>query len=133
MSPIEKKHRRTVVIMGFALIVCLLLSFTLGRYPVPLGELLGILGSKLGLPVDPFWTSQMEAAVWNIRLPRVVLSVLVGACLAAAGGAYQGVFQNPMASPDILGASVLASARHWPFFWALPVLASLWVPLLQAL
>ncbi len=105
MSPIEKKHRRTVVIMGFALIVCLLLSFTLGRYPVPLGELLGILGSKLGLPVDPFWTSQMEAAVWNIRLPRVVLSVLVGACLAAAGGAYQGVFQNPMASPDILGAS----------------------------
>ena len=69
MSPIEKKHRRTVVIMGFALIVCLLLSFTLGRYPVPLGELLGILGSKLGLPIEAFWTAQMETAVWNIRLP----------------------------------------------------------------
>ena len=47
----------------------------------------------------------MEAAVWNIRLPRVVMSVLVGACLASAGASYQGVFQNPMASPDILGAS----------------------------
>lgn len=43
--------------------------------------------------------------MWNIRLPRVLLSVLVGACLAAAGASYQGVFQNPMASPDILGAS----------------------------
>ena len=105
MRSIETKHRRTVFLMGIALVVCILLSFTLGRYPVPIRDLLGILGSKLGLPVTPFWTSQMEAAVWNIRLPRVILSVLVGACLAAAGGAYQGVFQNPMASPDILGAS----------------------------
>ena len=105
MSEIEKKHRRTVLLMGAGLIVCILGSFTLGRYPVSLPELLGVLGHKLGLSVGPFWTSQVEAAVWNIRLPRVILSVLVGACLAAAGGAYQGVFQNPMASPDILGAS----------------------------
>ena len=105
MNEIEKKHRRTVHIMGITLIVCVFASFLLGRYPVPLGELMGILGSKLGLPIEKFWTEQMEAAVWNIRLPRVVLSVLVGACLAAAGASYQGVFQNPMASPDILGAS----------------------------
>ena len=44
-------------------------------------------------------------AVWNIRFPRVILSVLVGASLDAAGASYQGVFQNPMASPDVLGAS----------------------------
>ena len=105
MTEIEKKHRKAVWIMGVALILCILGSFTLGRYPVSLGELLGVLGSKLGLPITPFWSTQVEAAVWNIRLPRVILSVLVGACLAAAGGAYQGVFQNPMASPDILGAS----------------------------
>ena len=105
MNTIEKKHRRTVFLLGVGLIGCILASFTLGRYPVPLGELLGILGSKLGLPVEPFWTEQMESAVWSIRLPRVLMSVLVGACLAAAGAAYQGVFQNPMASPDILGAS----------------------------
>ena len=105
MPDTTKKHRRSVMIMSIALVLCILSSFTLGRYPVSLRELLGVLGHKLGLPITPFWTDSVEAAVWNIRLPRVILSVLVGACLAAAGGAYQGVFQNPMASPDILGAS----------------------------
>ena len=105
MTKIELAHRRTVGIMAACLILCILASFTLGRYPVSPAELLGVLGSKLGLPIAPFWTDQVEAAIWNIRLPRVILSVLVGGCLAAAGGAYQGVFQNPMASPDILGAS----------------------------
>ena len=105
MNKIEKKHRRTLWIMAAGLILCILTSFTLGRYPVSIRELLGVLGVKLGLPVSPFWSASVETAVWNIRLPRVLLSVLVGACLACAGAAYQGVFQNPMASPDILGAS----------------------------
>ena len=105
MTEIEQKHRRIVLIMAIALVLCILGSFTLGRYPVSPAELLGVLGYKLGLPIKAFWTASVEAAVWSIRLPRVILSVLVGACLAAAGGAYQGVFQNPMASPDILGAS----------------------------
>ena len=105
MNKIEKKHRRTLWIMAAGLILCILASFTLGRYPVSVRELLGVLGAKLGLPVSPFWSASVETAVWNIRLPRVLLSVLVGACLACAGAAYQGVFQNPMASPDILGAS----------------------------
>ena len=105
MTRIEQKHRRTVYLMGILLVICVLASFSLGRYPVSPVELLGVLGYKLGLPVTPFWTGQVEAAIWNIRLPRVVLSVLVGCCLAAAGASYQGVFQNPMASPDILGAS----------------------------
>ncbi len=91
--------------MGIFLVICVLGSFGLGRYPVPAAQALGIIASKLGLPIEPFWTDAMEAALWNIRLPRVILSVLVGACLAAAGASYQGVFQNPMASPDILGAS----------------------------
>ena len=99
------RHRKTVALMAILLLLCILCSFLLGQYPVPLRELLGILGSKLGLPIRPYWTDAMEAAVWNIRLPRVLLSVMVGACLAASGASYQGVFQNPMASPDILGAS----------------------------
>lgn len=105
MGEIERKRRRTLWAMAVALLGCILGSFCLGRYPVALPELLGVLGHKLGLPIEPFWTGAVEAAVWNIRLPRILLSVLVGACLSAAGGAYQGVFQNPMASPDILGAS----------------------------
>jgi len=105
MNAIFHKHRQIVAAMALILVICILGSFLMGSYPVPLRELLGIFARKLGLPIRPFWTVQMETAVWNIRLPRVILSVLVGACLAAAGASYQGVFQNPMASPDILGAS----------------------------
>ena len=45
----------------------------------------------------------------NVRLPRIILAVLIGCCLSTAGAAYQGIFRNPMASPDILGASAGAS------------------------
>lgn len=106
---LRTRCRITLALMLVLLILCILFSFTLGRYPVPLKELCGILFHKtaglFGLETQVFWTDQMLAAVWNIRLPRVLLSVLVGASLAAAGASYQGVFQNPMASPDILGAS----------------------------
>lgn len=91
--------------MVLCLALCMLGSFCLGRYPVPIKELGAILAHRAGFDIIPFWTTQMETALWNIRMPRVLLSIVVGACLSAAGAAYQGVFQNPMASPDILGAS----------------------------
>lgn len=104
-----KKYRRIVLGMGIALIGCILTSFLFGHYPIPFKELCGILSHKFlalfGVETSIFWTPQMETAAWNIRLPRVLTSVAVGACLSAAGASYQGVFQNPMASPDILGAS----------------------------
>lgn len=46
-----------------------------------------------------------QAIIWEIRLPRVVLGLLVGAMLATAGGAYQGVFRNPLADPYLLGVA----------------------------
>lgn len=101
----KAKQHRTLLILLTALLVCILVSFSIGQYPVPFDALMGILAKKIGLPVQSFWTDAMETAVWQIRLPRVVLCVLVGISLAAAGSAYQGVFQNPMASPDVLGAS----------------------------
>ncbi|HBR09467.1 MAG TPA: hypothetical protein DD735_11335, partial [Clostridiales bacterium] len=93
-----------IAALAVLLLAVIIASFLLGRYPVPPKELFGILLSKI-FPITQFWTDNMEAAVWNIRLPRIILAGLVGICLCAAGGAYQGVFQNPMASPDILGAS----------------------------
>tara|TARA_B100001079_G_scaffold51108_1_gene41991 strand:- start:5502 stop:6572 length:1071 start_codon:yes stop_codon:yes gene_type:complete len=48
---------------------------------------------------------RQAAIVWEIRLPRVVLGLLVGAMLATAGGAYQGVFRNPLADPYLLGVA----------------------------
>ncbi len=95
-----------VLLLLAGLFICILLSFTLGRYPVPLKELCGILFSKLPfVSITPFWEQAQEIAVWNVRMPRVLIAVLVGAALSAAGACYQGVFQNPMAAPDILGAS----------------------------
>ena len=57
------------------------------------------------VPIEPFWTSQQETLFFQVRLPRIVLALLVGCSLAAAGAAFQGTFQNPLVSPDILGAS----------------------------
>ncbi|MBQ4051397.1 MAG: iron ABC transporter permease [Oscillospiraceae bacterium] len=101
----KKKQRLILQIMLAVLMIGILVSFSVGQYPVPPDAVVGILAKKAGLPIESFWTGAMETAVWNIRLPRVILSIMVGMSLAAAGGAYQGVFQNPMASPDILGAS----------------------------
>ena len=106
---LRRRNNGILIVLAGLLLLTMLLSFTLGRYPVPLRELCGILWHQIAglfhVETEVFWTGQMQAAVWNIRLPRVMLSILVGASLAAAGASYQGVFQNPMASPDILGAS----------------------------
>ncbi len=106
MEP-EKKHlcyTLIVIILAIALFIAIVISFMLGRYPVEPKALFGILFSKI-IPIEPFWTDKMEIVVFNIRLPRILMACLVGCSLSAAGAAYQGVFQNPMASPDILGAS----------------------------
>ncbi len=100
-----KKHRRTLFRLGILLILLVLLSFTVGRYKVPLKELTGILLNGTFGCIEPYWSDVMQTAVMNIRMPRIILSVLVGGALSGAGAAYQGVFQNPMAAPDILGAS----------------------------
>ena len=103
------KGTAVLFLLTALLLFCICLSFCIGRYPVPVKELFGILCHKFsglfGGFSEPFWTPQMEAAVWNIRLPRILTSVMVGMCLSAAGAAFQGIFRNPMAAPDVLGAS----------------------------
>ena len=90
--------------MASALLALFLLSFVMGRYGVPLGQVVRILLSGM-LPLEQTWTGNMAIAVLNVRLPRILLACLVGCGLSAAGTGYQTVFQNPMAAPDILGAS----------------------------
>jgi iron complex transport system permease protein len=82
----------------------LVLAFTVGRYPVSVGELFDVLfarvtGKASGVP------PAVENVVLLVRGPRVAAAVLVGAALAVAGTAFQGLFRNPLVSPDILGAS----------------------------
>ncbi|MTK13780.1 MAG: iron ABC transporter permease [Clostridiaceae bacterium] len=106
MLKIKSPNVYTFKIFGLViiLIVIIITSFQLGKYPISTKDLLAILVSKL-YPVNHFWTDQMEAILFNVRLPRIILACLVGCCLSAAGAAYQGIFQNPMASPEVLGAS----------------------------
>ena len=99
-----KHFRKTAFLLCAALFVLSLISLCLGRYPVPLTEMPRILTSRL-FPVTQTWEPGMEAAVLNIRPPRILLAMLVGASLSLAGASYQGVFRNAMAAPDFLGAS----------------------------
>ncbi|WP_054877280.1 FecCD family ABC transporter permease [Oxobacter pfennigii] len=104
MDKISNKSLAIIFSLIIILIAAIILSFHLGRYPVPPKELMGILLSRI-TPIEVFWTERMETVLFNIRLPRVILACLVGCCISTAGAAYQGIFQNPMSSPDILGAS----------------------------
>src|SRR4029077_8507870 len=82
----------------------LLVAFTVGRYPVTLAELIEVLVSRL-MGRAASVPRAVENVVLLVRGPRVVAAVLVGGALAVAGTAFQGLFRNPLVSPDILGAS----------------------------
>ncbi len=93
-----------LAIAVLVLIAGLLLAFTVGRYPVSLGDLVNVLLAKLSghrADVSP----AVESVILQVRGPRVLAAAMVGAALAVAGTAFQGLFRNPLVSPDILGAS----------------------------
>ena len=105
------------------LIAGLLLAFTVGRYPVSLAELANVLLAKVsgqGTDVSP----AVQSVILQVRGPRVLAAALVGAALAVAGTAFQGLFRNPLVSPDILGASSGAAlGAVTGIFFSLGVLA----------
>lgn len=100
--------RATLPLLVLAVLLVLLLSFAIGRYPVPPMTALGVLAGQV-LPLTRDWSGATEAVVLSIRLPRILAALLVGAALSVAGAAYQGLFRNPMVSPGILGVSHGAS------------------------
>ena len=81
-----------------------IVAFAVGRYPVGLGELFDVLWSR-AIGRSPSVPAATENVILLVRGPRVVAAVLIGAALAVAGAAFQGLFRNPLVSPDILGAS----------------------------
>lgn len=102
--------RVTLSVLGaFAALVALIaIAFSVGRYPVPAGDLVMLLWAKLTGTGHGF-DSTVETVILKIRGPRVVAAILIGAALAAAGAAYQNMFRNPLVSPDILGVSAGAA------------------------
>lgn len=98
--------RRSQLAIGWVIagLAAIAVAATLGLVvgPVDLGA--GSVARELaGMPSD--LTDPEQAILWQIRLPRVVLGLLVGATLALAGASYQGVFRNPLADPYLLGAA----------------------------
>lgn len=100
--------RENLVIAGMAVLVVVLAgaSLLLGRFPISPAEALTMLANQVAPDlVEVTWTNQQASIFFNVRLPRIVLALLIGCCLASAGAAFQGTFQNPLVSPDLLGAS----------------------------
>jgi len=85
------------------LVGTILLSLNVGRFPISplqLGQAI-----RCVFETECRTPSSVETVLWHIRTPRIFVACLVGAALAAAGATYQGMFKNPLVSPDILGVS----------------------------
>jgi len=94
----------TFAIILTILIVLFIFSFVLGRYPISPVKVIQILESHI-VPMTHTWPDVMETVIMNIRFPRILAAMAVGASLALAGASFQGLFRNPLVSPDILGVS----------------------------
>jgi iron complex transport system permease protein len=85
--------------LGVALVLACTVSISVGAFSIPVGDIVGVL-ARHGTG-----HSLADSVLWDIRLPRVALGVVVGASLAAAGALMQGSFANPLAEPGVVGVS----------------------------
>ena len=100
-----KKSALTVnLIFLLLLLTAVLLAVCIGKYPVAPGESIQIIWKRLfGLPCR--LPEMTQNVVIGLRVPRILASVVVGAALSMSGAAYQGIFKNPLVSPELLGVS----------------------------
>lgn len=99
--------RRGIAAAGLAVAALAVLALSVGPGPTGLGDVFAVLGAHLGgAPV----ARTADTIIWDLRLPRIALVILVGAGLGAAGTVTQGLFRNPMAAPGVLGISAGAAA-----------------------
>ncbi len=104
----SKVSAKKKFLIAMALLAVVIVSLCLGRYSCNPADLFGTLYHAAFEPDAP-WDESLSIAIFNIRIPRVLCVVLVGAALSVAGASYQGMFKNPLVSPDLLGASAGAS------------------------
>ena len=103
-----RKHLQhpKVIISLFVILffVIFFASFFIGRYPIKPSQLVLVLLSRV-FNIEPTWSKTVESIILNVRLPRILSSAIIGAALSLSGLSYQGMFKNPMVSPDVLGTS----------------------------
>lgn len=100
----KRERKDYIYIFIILLIISFFISFGIGRYPVSIDQLLKVLSSKI-FPIEKNWPDTIDTIVFQVRLPRIIGGILVGAALSLSGAVYQGMFKNPLVSPDILGVS----------------------------
>ena len=102
----DGRENAVIAVMAVLVVALAGVSLLLGRFPISPAEALAMLANQVAPDlIEPTWTNQQASIFFNVRLPRIVLALLIGCCLASAGAAFQGTFQNPLVSPDLLGAS----------------------------
>jgi iron complex transport system permease protein len=92
------------VLLVIPLIFLFFISFLVGRYPIAPQDVIMALASKLSLNSSTISPS-LDTIIFQIRLPRIIAAMLVGAALSVAGASFQGLFKNPLVSPDKLGVT----------------------------
>ncbi|HZA67816.1 MAG TPA: iron ABC transporter permease [Geminicoccaceae bacterium] len=108
--------------MAIGLLILAGAAAFVGPFPISLADALRAVLNRLSGEIPPS-AATLDTVLFFVRLPRVVAAMLVGGALAAAGAAYQGLFRNPLVSPDILGVSAGAGlGAVLGIFLSLPVL-----------
>ncbi|WP_158783307.1 iron ABC transporter permease [Pantoea sp. BAV 3049] len=95
-----KSWMQWLIAAGIAL-TCVVVSVGVGAFPLTVAQMIGLIFHPGEISQAP----EPGIVFWQIRLPRIAAALLIGAGLSAAGAAYQGIFRNPLVSPDILGVS----------------------------
>ncbi len=100
-DPFAARRRFVAPLLAIAALGAAVASLAMGAVVIPFGDVLGVLGDHAGFPVaEPEFT--IDAVVWNIRMPRVLMGGVVGAGLAVTGAVLQGMYRNPLADPQLL-------------------------------
>lgn len=103
-SKLESPKNYFIIGLMLLPIVAFIISFTVGRYSISIPTLFDIFYSKLfGLKIN--YPDTLLTVLFKVRIPRIIVAMMIGAALSVSGATYQGLFKNPMVSPDILGAS----------------------------
>lgn len=108
--PVGSSRTASLVLLAVGLVLLFIWALTMGEYAITPQKAWETIWAKLSLAdqeaMSAAGISRMdEVIVWNIRLPRLLLSVLAGMALAVSGAAYQGCFRNPLVEPYLLGVS----------------------------
>jgi iron complex transport system permease protein len=104
---ILKEQKDVVVLTGLstALLVVFLFSLSIGQVYIPVNEIIVILLKKLGLFTSVETDPVRETVLLSIRLPRLVMTTLIGSALGVSGAALQGLFRNPLVEPGLIGVT----------------------------